>query len=253
MKAHLAKVSLALLSAVFLFGCQEQGSEPVGPDGLEIQAMKGGKGKGGGGGKAVGTLDLADGMQAAVLPVDVKDSDEKLTVNNTDFMPEIEITMDFTPTGGGVYEIGACTVIAGNTGFHFEKLDVDVYQFLLEELTASGPRTAIFLEIDKSGLTVEPRTDDRHLLLVDRNGTFENAGGNTWIMLGPTYDDVGVVPGTVTWVRDDPNIDVFEFTGPVVVWATGVGGGGGRKSTRIIACGGANDNKVTVTINRSPA
>ena len=34
MKAHLAKVSLALLSAAFLLGCQEQGSEPVGPEGL---------------------------------------------------------------------------------------------------------------------------------------------------------------------------------------------------------------------------
>ena len=33
MKAHLAKVSLALLSAAFLLGCQEQGSEAVGPEG----------------------------------------------------------------------------------------------------------------------------------------------------------------------------------------------------------------------------
>ena len=34
MKSHLAKVSLALLFAAFLLGCQEQGSEPVGPEGL---------------------------------------------------------------------------------------------------------------------------------------------------------------------------------------------------------------------------
>ena len=34
MKAHLTKVSLALLSAAFLLGCQEQGSSPVGPEGL---------------------------------------------------------------------------------------------------------------------------------------------------------------------------------------------------------------------------
>ncbi len=34
MKAHLAKLSLALLSTVFLLGCQERGSEPVGPEGL---------------------------------------------------------------------------------------------------------------------------------------------------------------------------------------------------------------------------
>ena len=36
MKAHLTKVSLALLSAVFFFGCQEQGSGPVGLEGLGI-------------------------------------------------------------------------------------------------------------------------------------------------------------------------------------------------------------------------
>ena len=34
MKAHLAKLSLALLSTVFLLGCQDLGSEPVGPEGL---------------------------------------------------------------------------------------------------------------------------------------------------------------------------------------------------------------------------
>ena len=34
MKAHLAKLSLALLSTVFLLGCQDMGSEPVGPEGL---------------------------------------------------------------------------------------------------------------------------------------------------------------------------------------------------------------------------
>ena len=37
MKAHLAKLSLALLSTVFLLGCQERGSGPVGPDGLVPQ------------------------------------------------------------------------------------------------------------------------------------------------------------------------------------------------------------------------
>ena len=36
MKSHLAKVSLALLSAAFLLGCQEQGSGPVGPEGPQF-------------------------------------------------------------------------------------------------------------------------------------------------------------------------------------------------------------------------
>ena len=51
MKAHLAKVSLALLSVAFLLGCQEQGSDPVGPEGLgpEFHHGKGSHADGGGG------------------------------------------------------------------------------------------------------------------------------------------------------------------------------------------------------------
>ena len=37
MKSNLAKVSVALLSAVFILGCQDLGSGPVGPDGLVPQ------------------------------------------------------------------------------------------------------------------------------------------------------------------------------------------------------------------------
>jgi hypothetical protein len=66
-------------------------------------------------------------------------------------------------------------------------------------------------------------------------------------MLGSPFHQVD--PVTVKWVSPD----VFEWTGPVVVWAHGVGGGGGAKSNRIIACdGGADDNKVVATLDRSP-
>ena len=40
MKSYLAKVSLALLSAGFLLGCQDQGSGPVGPEGLGPEFAK---------------------------------------------------------------------------------------------------------------------------------------------------------------------------------------------------------------------
>ena len=40
MKFDLAKVSLALMSAVFILGCQDQGSGVVGPDGLSPQFAK---------------------------------------------------------------------------------------------------------------------------------------------------------------------------------------------------------------------
>lgn len=42
MKTHLTKVSLALLAAAFLLGCQERGSEPVGPEGVGPQFAEGG-------------------------------------------------------------------------------------------------------------------------------------------------------------------------------------------------------------------
>ena len=67
MKAHLAKVSLALLSAVFLLGCQDMGSGPVGPGGRgpEFAAKKctdgptlPGCGGGNDDGGAGGTVDL---------------------------------------------------------------------------------------------------------------------------------------------------------------------------------------------------
>ena len=56
MKSHLAKVSLALLSTVFLLGCQEQGSGAVGPEGLGPELDHKSKphgGPGGGGGDKV--------------------------------------------------------------------------------------------------------------------------------------------------------------------------------------------------------
>ena len=62
MSAHFTRVSLALLTAVFLLGCQDLGSGPVGVDGLEPQFAKkcesppcGGGGGGGGGDDNGGT------------------------------------------------------------------------------------------------------------------------------------------------------------------------------------------------------
>ncbi len=70
MKAHLARVSLALLSTVFLLGCQEQGSGPVGPDGPQFHGTacekhhkkdEGCGGGGGGGGKDIPVGVTVDG------------------------------------------------------------------------------------------------------------------------------------------------------------------------------------------------
>ncbi len=64
MKTHLAKVSLALLSTVFLLGCQEQGSGAVGPEGPQFTHNDPGKvhggPKGGGNGDGGGGGDCKD-------------------------------------------------------------------------------------------------------------------------------------------------------------------------------------------------
>ena len=67
MKVHLTKVSLALLSAAFLLGCQDIGSGAVGPDGFEPAFVKGGK-PGGGGGKpgVVFEVDVVAGSFCSV-------------------------------------------------------------------------------------------------------------------------------------------------------------------------------------------
>ena len=71
MKAHFAKLSLALLSTVFLFGCQERGAGPMGPDGLgpEFTHKNGEHGKGGGGGGGGGKGGT--GGRPGQFPVDV--------------------------------------------------------------------------------------------------------------------------------------------------------------------------------------
>ena len=62
MKAHLAKLSLALLSAAFLLGCQERGSEPVGPGGPQFNPAPHDHGKLKGGDKSTVSVELAGGM-----------------------------------------------------------------------------------------------------------------------------------------------------------------------------------------------
>ena len=240
-----------LVGAEFLLGCQEQGSKPVGPDGPQFDKPTGAcefpdeaghchGGDDGGGSKAVGTLDLAGGMEAAVLPVEVKDSDERLGAHNPDFVHHIQ--MNFL----AAYVLADplvkdCTVIAGSNGGHDEGLTNDEWTGLRNELTAPVQRGFFTMGIDMSSLDLPSGGQG---LLVQHDGTFDGPTGHTRIMLGGFSDHVDLVK------VKQLDTDMFEFTGPVVVWARGVGGGGGKKSDRIIGCGGVDDNTVTATISR---
>ena len=244
MKSHLAKLSLALLSTVFLLGCQEQGSEPVGPEGPGPEFDKPGSvcaahchdddavdpGQ--------STLKLEFGMETTLLPVSVKESDTKLTVNNTDF--HHEIIMNFRRQDGGDYDGPRdCTVHLGSTGSHDEDLIPADETFLLAQLKAVVDSGFFTMQIDKDGLDSPPSDG---LLLVEHDVTFE----------GSTVSIIIMIQRPANVQQETP--DIFRFTGPVVVRANGVGGGKGKKSRRQIACGfEAGDNMVMATINRSPA
>ncbi len=248
MKSNLAKVSLALLSTVFLLGCQEQGSEPVGPEGPEFDKPVNGEHRHG---DDVDpdpiTLTLADGMVTTELPVTVsQDSNKKLKVDNGDFVHAIQ--MNFM-------DPGVCVGIKATNGSvapndeEIAALRAELHDFAFwgapphapgkhgpGRLVTSGFFT---MQIDKTDLTLGgSTTDDDHLLLVEFEGTL----GPTRIQLGSPFDKQ-VPPNTVKWVSEN----VFEFTGPVVVWASG----GGVKDGRIIWCaGGVTDpNKVVATLN----
>lgn len=234
MKAHLAKVSLALLSTVFLFGCQDMGSGPMGPEGLGPEFNKPPHDHGDKGDPEQSTLTLADGIQATALPVTVKwDRDDKFRVNNTDFMHNIQMT--FT-------DLGTCV---GFKGTKSGVLPSPEQQSALEaELTSNTVTEGFFvMQIDRTSLDM---TSDDHGLLVQFEETSEGPlmGTSIRIMLGSPFSQVDPVKVT-------ENNPVFTFTGPIVVWAHGVGGGGGAKSDRIIQCPGTgNDpNKVVATIN----
>jgi hypothetical protein len=173
------------------------------------------------------------------LDVTVKESSKKLTAGNTDFVQDIK--MNFTSPG-------TCVGFAAtNSGEEPTPGEITALTLELRRLAEDGFFT---MQIDKSGLEVGTSTTDGHLLLVEQDGTFEGPTGNTRIMLGSPFDQVD--PVTVKWVSSSAGVDVFEFTGPVVVRAHGVGGGGGEKSNRIIQCPGMGDdpNKVTATLTR---
>jgi hypothetical protein len=106
MKAHLAKLSLALLSTVFLFGCQDLGSGPVGLDGLGPEFhhrdghSKGGDGGGGSGGVATFWATFESGVtQEGIItlgaPKGRKQSVQTLT-GMPGGEPAVRATLDLT-------------------------------------------------------------------------------------------------------------------------------------------------------------
>ena len=225
MKAHLAKLSLALLSTVFLLGCQDMGSEPVGPEGLGPEFNKpdvnGNHNHGDDGDPEQATLTLADGMQqATAFPVEVsKDTRKTLKVSNHN-QTKPTIKMAFADD-----VVNACVPFLGTNGGTLPS-DSE-FDDLKAQLTQDAVDAKVIMSIDKTNL---PGESGRHALIIQYD---DEVLQNTYIMLGGW-------PGPVK-VEEGPT-DVFTFTGPVVVWDPN----NGIKDESVISCPGA---KVVVTLN----
>ena len=173
MKAHLTKVSLALLSAAFLLGCQDQGSGVVGPDGLSPQFAKGGK---------PGPPDDDDASGGA------RDVNFQTTVRRLGGLigdPQAVINRIGSSTTHVVYNNGTnnnytldlsflteLPDLSNNTGWCFpldgdSKFVVETQQFSLEQAKKNGPSEAVVaVFFTAKGGTEATRTDDVNYLMV---------------------------------------------------------------------------------------
>ena len=153
MKSHLAKVSLALISAAFLFGCQEQASSPVGLEGPGPQFAakkclintnaKGCKDtKEGGQGGVPALLEMTGGMTTPTTalgpqlqPVDFQDAETR------------SAAMEY-PTDGLLFNTSICVPFSGKRANPSDAKLNTLFATLID-----GERNRrFFVHIDKNAL-----------------------------------------------------------------------------------------------------
>ena len=227
-------------------GCQDVGSGPVGPEGLEPQLAKDKVCPGhpscktlGDGGNITATLGLGGGMNSTA-PIAVTGMDDSSLIFNTnEFVVDIQMNftqMNFTTAAN-------CEVRVGTNGVKRGGLVQEVKDYLVAQLfqdpqepVLSASLGSIHLRINKTDLG---STSD-HLLNVSYRGTL---GGHS-ISTQVRYGAFGVEGPTVAV---DGNS--FEFRGPIMVSAGDVGGRNGKRGRRLIACGVTGENLTTVIVN----
>ena len=213
MKKHALTMSVAVLSAALVWGCQEQGSTPFEPDGILAKADRGGgKGGGGGGGKETAKVELREGMTTTLLQTVVveKDSDQELVLRG-DGKIEFALAID----------VGSCEVTKGR----------DEQFALVAKLTnALQPRT-FNMTVDKPSLK---SASDKHQI----NTTRTEEDKLFTLRLG-TLDDFPQWESTVTQTNG-----TFTFTeGGVLIWDRS----GKVKDHVKIKC--ENKSTIIVTVN----
>ena len=243
MKAHLTKVSLALLSAAFLLGCQEHGSEPVGPEGLGPEFAK-----------VKNCNPVIGDVHPSCKPAD--DDDKTVTVTLSGGM---EASDDDTLTGVKVFSDNdkkfAMNTTAQSRGTI--TMDFDAVVCVSEPIGANTDRVTRLQDqltnpaIDVSMALFEVRVDRRN----NENNVLDvtyDPDEKGQVILGWARRD----PISVRITRDNADNEVFTFTGGRIR----VGEVEGRARDRIrILCSGVTPGDppapapveaVTVTVIR---
>ena len=137
-----------------------------------------------------------------------------------------------------------CRGVVGEGGKADAEIEGIYWNLLQAQLTTTVTGGSFFMDVDTTGLAVEGTTTTAHHWF---NVQFERPpdGFRTGIWFGFLAGDA-----TVTWISSENSVDVFEFSGPIMVSAKRVDGGKSRKSGRAMACDGTD--KVTVTVDWSP-
>ena len=190
MKAHLTKLSLALLSAGFLFGCQEQGSGPVGPEGPQFThndpgkvhggPKGGGNGDGGGGGGGTGGnvpvgVTVAGGMNTGTEPrqlMQLKEDDDLVRLNAyappSTKEPYFILAINMTAT----HAAGIAAAAAGSIEDYCVKSgpgDPDEGQLitLFGKLVQDPVAREVLVRIDKTALVKGVGSSEGHLIALN--------------------------------------------------------------------------------------
>ena len=184
MKSDLVKLSLALLSAVFILGCQDQGSGPVGPDGLVPQFAKvkncdppdphpSCNEEGGRGGSVPANLTMTGGMTtASTQPVEFQDFENILAFSNFVHQP-ITLTMALSATHGAPRN--ECTPFLRKKATPNEDDLDDLFDKLIDPSQVRDG--GFFVRIDKNALG---ESDEHSIQVVweDEDGSFNVSVGS---------------------------------------------------------------------------
>ena len=231
MKAHLVKLSLALLSAAFLLGCQEQASSPVEPEGLgpqfgakkcvrnnNLPGCSGGDEEGGQG-SVPAVLVMMGGMTTtSEQPVGFQDGENTLVFNNP--MGGVTFAMTLAAThsdfgdpddldgDGLLFDETICVPFLGKRADPTNDDLNNLFDKLIDERGNDGQgNRQFFVHIDKNALG--DAADNEHTITIvweDNNEKFNVSVGK----LSPTE------PGTstVTLVGDlSSGVVTVTFTG----------------------------------------